>query len=980
MKQFYSPFLRNLIFSIIVFYSIQYFKAQTNFAQYVNPMIGTGGHGHTFPGATVPFGMVQLSPDTRIDGSWDGCSGYHHDDVLLYGFSHTHLSGTGCSDFGDILLLPIITKVQASDLAQRKFSATFKHENEEASAGYYAVEMDNGIKAELTATTRVGFHQYTFPKSEYAYILLDLELRDKVINAEANLKANTKVTGYRASEAWAKNQIVMYDLEFSEPFVEAFSVDGPLTSEASVKGKKVRICFKFKLPESLVIKAKVALSPTTIEGAEKNMMAECRHWDFNKVKMQAEGSWNKALSKIEVKSNDIVQLNTFYTALYHCMIQPNVAMDVDGMYRGRDNKIHKAEGFTYYSVFSLWDTYRGEHPLFTIIDQQRTSDFINTFIAQYEQGGRLPVWELASNETDCMIGYHAVSVIADAMVKGIKGFDYEKAFVASKHSAMLDHFGLKYYKANGYISSEFEGESVSKTLEYAYDDWCIAQMAKLLKKPNDYWYFMKRSQSWKNLFDPITGFMRAKKNGNWILPFEPREVNMHYTEGNAWQYSFYVPQDIPGLISKMGGAEKFGQQLDLLFTTSSETTGRDQADISGLIGQYAHGNEPSHHMAYLYNYIQAPQKTAKYVNTILNTLYSPSPDGLSGNEDCGQMSAWYVLSAIGFYAVSPGSSDYNIGSPLFDEVRINLENGKQFTLLAKNRNAENIYVANMNLNGKAHLSYTLNHNSVMNGDAIVFEMQGLSMLKRSNEPIKTVSSIIKPSEILSVPLIVSPKNSFNDSLVISMQSEAKIYYSICSKGQTPKIFMPYKKPICIYTDKIIYAFAKDKLLSSDTVQAYFFQRPNNWQINLASRYAPQYSASGDDALIDGIRGNEHWHNGNWQGYQGKDVEAIIDLGQEQNLSTISVGFLQDARSWILFPTEVSYYTSSDNMNFVFHSKVIQQVNALDNVTQLRNIMSDNKALKTRYIKVVAKHFGLLPEGHEGKGGQSWLFLDEVEVK
>ncbi|MBA3972320.1 MAG: glycoside hydrolase family 92 protein, partial [Bacteroidetes bacterium] len=647
---------------------------------YVDPMIGTGGHGHTFPGATVPFGMVQLAPDTRIDGSWDGCSGYHYSDSIIHGFSHTHLSGTGCSDFGDIVLFPTTENIKPSDLLEHKFTSTFKHKNEKASAGYYSVGLDNGVKVELTAATRVGFHKYTFPKSEYAYIILDLELRDKVLGAAVVIRDNKKVVGYRQSEAWAKNQIVMYDLEFSEPFIDASDFSGSVMEQKEpVSGTKVRVCFKFKMPPNNVIMTKVALSPVTIEGAEKNMAAECPHWDFEKTKKEAENYWNKELSKIEVTSSDEDKLKVFYTALYHTMIQPNVAMDVDGSYTGRDGKTHKAVGFTYYSVFSLWDTFRAAHPLYTIIDQKRTADFINTFLAQYEQSGRLPVWELASNETDCMIGYHAVSVIADAMVKGIKEFDYEKAFAASKHSAMLDHFGLKAYKEKGFISMEDEHESVSKTVDYSYDDWCIAQMAKRLGKTGDYSYFMKRSQSWKNVFDPETGFMRPKKNGGWLTPFEPREVNNNFTEGNSWQYTFFVPHDIYGLKVMLGeGNDRYsGQKLIELFEADSKTTGREQADITGLIGQYAHGNEPSHHMAYLYNYWFMPSKTQERVRQIITDFYKPIPDGLIGNEDCGQMSAWYVLSSIGFYSICPGNTYYSIGTPSFKKVVFNLENNKR---------------------------------------------------------------------------------------------------------------------------------------------------------------------------------------------------------------------------------------------------------------------------------------------------------------
>ena len=614
------------VFILSLFLFIFGLTFSQNYQQYVNPFIGTGGTGHTFPGATVPYGMVQLSPDTRIDGSWEGCSGYHYSDNRIYGFSHTHLNGTGVSDYGDILLMPTMGEPSFDN---KIYSSTFSHANEKASAGFYSVKLDkHNIDVRLTTSTRVGFHEYTFNESGLANIILDLNHRDKLLEGKIRVINDKTIEVLRRSEAWASNQYVYARIEFNEKMFVT-SVNKSVSDRLDING----MCFSKKVKKGEKLLVKVALSPTGYEGAQLNS-TEIPHWDFEKVKKSAEHMWNKELSKIEVTSTDKNKLTIFYTALYHTMMQPNIAQDLDGKYRGRDNKIHQAEGFAYYTVFSLWDTFRAAHPLYTLIDKKRTADYINTFIKQFEQGGRLPVWELASNETDCMIGYHSVSVIADAMVKGIKGFDYEKAYEAAKYSAMLDHLGLDAYKKQGYISIDDEHESVSKTLEYAYDDWCIAQMAKILGKKEDYQYFMKRSQNWKNLYNPKNGFMQPRKNGNWYEPFEPREVNNNYTEGNSWHYSYSVQQDIPGLIAAHGGKEKFEQFIDAIFSAPDKTTGREQVDITGLIGQYAQGNEPSHHIAYLYNYVDKPEKTDAKIKFILDNYYKNTPDGLIGNEDC----------------------------------------------------------------------------------------------------------------------------------------------------------------------------------------------------------------------------------------------------------------------------------------------------------------------------------------------------------
>lgn len=681
--------------------------AQKNYTQYVDPFIGTGGHGHTFPGATVPFGMVQLSPDTRLTG-WDGCSGYHYSDNRIYGFTHTHLSGTGCSDYGDILLMPTVGTPQLSNL---QYSSTFKKENEKASAGYYSVVLDKpNVKVELTATNRTGLHKYTFPASKQANVIVDLTHRDLVKRGHVRASGNNELSGVRVSSEWAKNQILYFVIQFSKPF-----------KKHGNQGTLLKSYVQFETTEGEVIYARVGISAVSVEGARKNLETEQPDFDFEKVKQQAEAAWNKELSKIEVEGNDEHALRTFYTALYHCMIAPSTYMDVDGQYRGRDFKVHKADGFQYYTVFSLWDTYRALHPLLTIIDKQRTSDFVNTFIKEYEQGGRLPVWELSSCETWCMIGYHAVPVIYEAIAKGVTGFDANKAFDAMKFSAMEDRKGLKSYKANGYIKYLDAGENVSRTLEYAYDDWCIAMTAKHLGKEDDYRYFIQRAQNYKNLFDSTTGFMRPRQD-SFMAPFDPYKVDHNYTEGNAWQYSFYVPQDITGQMNLLGGKAKLAAFLDTLFTTSSNLTGHKQPDISGMIGQYVHGNEPSHQIAYEYNYAAQPWKTQAMVRRILNEMYTDKTDGLSGNEDCGQMSAWYVLSALGFYPVCPGSNQYAIGSPLFSKATIHLENGKDFTISALNNDAANVYIQRADWNGLPYNKSYITFEDLTKGGTLQFTM------------------------------------------------------------------------------------------------------------------------------------------------------------------------------------------------------------------------------------------------------------------
>ncbi|REC49553.1 GH92 family glycosyl hydrolase [Chryseobacterium pennipullorum] len=914
-----------------------------SYSRYVNPFIGTGGHGHTFPGATVPFGMVQLSPDTRIDGSWDGCSGYHYSDSVIYGFSHTHLNGTGVSDYGDIMLMPTMG---TPSLSSKEYSSKFSHKNEKATAGFYSVRLDkNNIDVRLTTTKRVGYHEYTFNNAGSANIILDLNHRDKLLEGEVKIIDDRTVEVFRRSEAWALNQYIYARIEFSKPVkISRKEVNGK-DENNHFTGTELALAFSASVKKGEKISVKVALSPTGYEGARKNMMAEGGAEDFDTVKKQAETVWDKELSKIEVTSEDKNKLSVFYTALYHVFSQPNINMDVDGRYRGRDNKLYTAKDFEYYTVFSLWDTFRAAHPLMTLIDRKRTADFINTFIKQFEQGGKLPVWELASNETECMIGYHAVSVIADAMSKGIKGFDYEKAYQASKSSAMQDIFGLNAYKQNTYISIDDEPESVSKTLEYAYDDWCIAQMANILGKKEDYRYFMKRSQGWKNLYNPKNGFMQPRKNGNWYEPFDPREVNNNYTEGNSWHYSYSVQQDIPGLIAAHGGKEKFEQFIDAIFAAPDTTTGRDQADITGLMGQYAQGNEPSHHIAYLYNFVDKPEKTDAKIKYILDHFYKNTPDGLIGNEDCGQMSAWYILSSLGIYAVTPGLPEWQTTTPYFDEVKIHLEDGTT-RIITKNT-------------AKTELK------------RLGFE---------NVQPVKDLKyAQLTPSPVISADRVFD----FSTKVEITpLSPHDKVYYMTMdeSDANKRKTFIPYRGPVTVTTSTQIMAYAERNGEKSAVTRAQINRRPNYWDISVLSKATTQYTAGGKLALIDGIRGDINWRKGEWHGYQGQNFEAVIDFKSPQQITKLSSTYLQDSKAWILMPKKVEYYASMNGKDYILLETVTHDIDPKDEKVQTRDFATEILPTEARYLKVKAYHFGKLPEWHQGAGGEAYIFIDEISAR
>ena len=978
-------FLSSLLFLLLL---SCFASAQRDVTRYVDPFVGTGGHGHTFPGATRPFGMVQLSPDTRLSG-WDGCSGYHHSDRLIYGFSHTHLSGTGVSDYGDILFMPTAGQVSLraaeGDKAVNGYASRFGHQRETAQPGYYAVRLeDDDIYAELTVTDRVGFHRYTYPATDAANVIIDLTHRDKVLDSALRVVSPTRVEGFRRSDAWARDQLVYFVAEFSQPMTSygVALADEIKDGVTDAHGKNVKAFLRFDARGGRPLLVKVAISAVDIAGARKNLATELPHWDFDRLRTEARAAWGRELSKIQITGGTEAQLKTFYTALYHTVIAPNLFSDVDGRYRGRDLKTHTARGFNNYTVFSLWDTFRAAHPLYTIIAQHRTRDFINTFLTQYKQGGRLPVWELAGNETECMIGYHAVSVIADAAVKGIGGFDREQALAAMKHSADLDHFGLAAYRRRGYIGVEDEGESVSKTLEYAYDDWCIARMAALLGRRDDYERFIRRAQSYKNIFDPVGGFARPKQNGGWVAPFDPREVTFNFTEANAWQYSFFAPQDIAGLVRLFGGKENFTRKLDELFTTESKLTGRDQSDITGLIGQYAHGNEPSHHMAYLYDYVGQPWKTQARVRQIMDEFYRPQPDGLIGNEDCGQMSAWYVLSAAGFYQVTPGLPLYAIGTPLFPAARFRLENGRTFVVRARGVSAHNIYIQSATLNGRPYNKSYLTHGDLMRGGELIFRMGARPNRTWGTGAGDAPTSAIEDEQIVPVPAIDAAGRTFSGRLEVSLhtaQPGQKLYYT--TNGVEPgRNAQLYSGPLAINDTTTIKAIAFDDERRSLVAAATFQRRPHDWTIKLDSKYNRQYTAGGDEGLIDGIRGSTNFAAGAWQGYQGQDFSAVVDLGRVQRVTRLGAGFLQNVRSWIWLPTSVDFELSLDGRTFKPVLSIANDVPADSYDAVIKDLARSITPQPARYVKITAHNYGKIPAWHPGAGGDAFIFIDEIIIE
>jgi len=762
--------LKNLIPALFIFGSFTFTQAQTSgkdLVQLVNPFIGTGGNGQIAPVASVPYGMVQVGPDTDVSGV-----GYHHDRNTIMGFSHIHKSGGGCGDFQDILFQPTIGEVKfepgKEDLPKSGYRSAFSHSIEKAKPGFYSVLLkDYNIQVALTATTHAAYHEYLFPESDSSHIIIDLKHSnrgsctihaaddyDTVVSSQIKILDQKTIEGYRISTGWAKNQQVYFYAEFSKPFISiSLWEKGKISvNKWEAIGTDLRLCLNYETGNAEKIYVRVGISAVSSTQARKNLESEVAGKTFEEVRQEAATAWNQELDKIEIEGGTDRQKEIFYTSLFHTLMYPMRSSDVDGSYRGADNQIHKAENYKHYSgVIGIWDTFRAANPLLTILSPQVANDYIRTFLSHYEQCGLLPIWTLYGNETLTMIGYHAMPVIADTYYKGIRNYDVSKVFEAMKTSAEKDTFGFtmrqftgtKNYKNFNYIPADLELESVSKTLEYSYDDWCIAQMAKQLGKTSDYEYFSKRAASYKNLYDPSVGFMRGKlSDGSWHSPFNPLASNHRkddYCEGNAWQWTFFVPHDVEGLSKLMGSRNQLAARLDSLFINDQQLVGANiSGDISGLIGQYAHGNEPSHHIAFLYDYVGQPWKTQKLVNQIMNTMYDNTPEGICGNDDTGQMSAWYVFGAMGFYPVTHGTGVYALGTPYFPKMTIHTTaEGKKYQLqiIAKNISEKNIYINKVILNGKEMDANWLEHYQLFGQNStLVFEMSDSPNYKRGIEP------------------------------------------------------------------------------------------------------------------------------------------------------------------------------------------------------------------------------------------------------
>ena len=957
MRTFKQPLSKSAALLPLVLAFLVFASCEQGLSRYVNPLVGTDGHGHTYPGAIVPFGQIQPGPDTRLSG-WDGCSGYHYSDDTLYGFSHTHLNGTGCEDYGDILLMPVAAEGRewhfSKDMPQSEFRSPFSHRGEKATPGYYRVVLDRSrIMVELTTSERVACHRYTFPGRGAKGFVVDLRHRDKVISAGFSRRGDTVLAGWRQSSAWNPDQWCYFALECSQPMVDVKYFDG---------GKKALVVLPDDCKDAEVY---VSISGVDADGACLNL-ATRQGRTFTKLRADAHDRWEEALGKIEVEGGSRTERRNFYTALYHCYTSPYLWSDVDGRYRGMNDSIYRSAR-PVYTVFSLWDTYRALHPLMAILEPQITEDWIATMLDQYDKGGELTMWELSAHETHCMIGYHACPVILTAQQAGIldqwtdrRRLALLEAMIATSNRTETHQS----YALQGYLDSQTDNESVSKTLEYAYDDWCIAryaqhEMMRGVFKPDStgiyrhlqevYNTYMRRAQSWQNIMDP-DGFMRARRNGGFVTPFDPTEVNNHYTEANSWQYSSYVPHDVAGWIAQHGGAAKAEAFLDSLFNMSSETTGRDQSDITGMIGQYAHGNEPSHHAAYLYAYLGAPDKLDNIVHRVLDELYTPQPDGLCGNEDCGQMSAWYVMSAMGFYPVCPGSGEYVTVTPLFDRVTIHTPQGN--VVIAKSDWQPGMF------------------------------WDGKSLHKESLQSF--------PSElrVTPAPYFGNWQPRFEDSTFVTISvrntpsGQPRIYYT--TDGRTPDTnSLLYTQPIVVNRDMTLQAVAYDPSTGYSPVVSQMLKRfIADKRLRYISRPAPQYEENGPEGLIDRLYGTPNYRIGGWQGWQG-DMEVVIDLLQNKTVTSVTVDCLDNMKSWIFFPTRIEVSTSTDGQHFSpwaqLENKEFEAVRERQEESIQHPFTCRGPYTSARYVKVKAVNYGPLPDWHISAGEQAWLFVDEIEV-
>lgn len=928
--------------------------------RHVNPFIGTGGHGHTFPGPVRPFGMVQLGPDTRLEG-WDGCSGYHYSDSVIYGFSHTHLSGTGVPDYCDVLIQPGTGKLSIQDGFERlpNISSPFKKKNEKAEAGYYSVVLDRyKTKVSLTTTLRTGLHQYEFPdQNKEKWIAIDLRHRDKILSAGFENISKQSISGHRFSSAWASDQKLFFHIRTSSP----------IQKHRMSRDSTQLICFFDPAVKTVLLQC--AISPVDVSGAEFNMEMEWAGFDFQQTLFDCREAWENILSRVKIKDDKWQQdqWSIFYTALYHLCIHPSLYQDADQRYRGMDGKIYKGNrNYPRYTVFSLWDTYRAAHPFYQLVYPDYNYHFIQSFLGQFKESRRLPVWELSNNETYCMIGNHSLPVLSYAVLDKHPAFPLKRdpLAAAAKATMALDFSCLNNFRT-GYISSDLCSESVSKTLENSVD---MAALDLLLGQDGEEKYY------YQNLFNPETGFFQAKLNHKFLSPFDPREVNFHFTEANAWQYVFGAHHDPVGMMQCFAAGNPLNQRnalekkLDAMFTAESKLTGRAQSDITGLIGQYAHGNEPSHHVAYLYNYAGRHDKTIKYVSYIMQSFYHNKPDGLSGNEDCGQMSAWYLWSTLGLYPLMAVTPLLDPGVPMADQITISPAMSSSI-VIKKDQNRGQKQIGKI-LHNKKHVQQPIH---LRPGDRVVFEYSDTDKWNTySDEWLDLQTNHYKP-----MPYLYKGDRVFDKTQEIQIKSlyPENIFYHVKSEGTQKKI---YQNPIRISSSDEICFQLEINQDHNNWCCAKFDPRPCGFQFKLMTEYAPVYSAGGDQAMMDGLSGSRDFRDGLWQGFFGTDVEAEIILDSIQHLKNISISCLQDQKSWILLPKWVEFIFSSDGIRWQEPVKIGHDVSASTDESLTHRFESESTG-PIKKIKIKVHNAGPLPEWHLSMGEKSWLFIDEIKL-
>ncbi len=999
--------LKLLFIGLVSWFLVSCNSTSEGVLTYVDPMIGTDGHGHTFPGATIPFGMVQLSPSNGWK-AWDWCSGYHYSDSIIKGFAHTHISGAGLSGLGDILVMPTLGKLNTNPGTEENpdegYRSRFSHDREQASAGYYSVMLDDyEIHVELTTSKRVGFHKYTFNKEGDAHIIIDPthRLMESLIGSEVEIVSGSEIRGYKHCDGEAGKRKVYFYANFSKPFVEAgLALNDSLVEDKKLTDRDTRAWVKYNVGKGDQLEVKVALSFVSYEGALKNLKAEGETTNFTSALADAKNRWEEQISKIKIKGSS-EQKRTFYTAMYHSFISPNLISDVDGNYIIEGEKYYSSHD--HYSNFSTWDSYRSLHPLLTILEHEKTADFVNSLSSRYSVSKvGLPVWELLGHDNACMIGYSTTSPMADAILKNVPGIDVDAAYEAmraaahslDKHSPNYDLNGMAYYVELGYIPGEV-GCAVSKTTEQNYYDWAIGKVAEKIGRQEDAEMFDQRSKSFLHLYNPEKQYLWPKMlNGNWQEMSLDKwdELITNYVSGNIWAYSAYTPHYMAGIINKMGGRDKYEAWLDEIIADTTEVEGGMHVDISGFIGKYGHGDEPGHQIPYLYNYVGAPHKTQKLVRQVADLFYSDQPDGLVNNEDLGQMSSWYVFSTLGFYPVCPGNLQYAIGSPHYKEASIATETGNTFTIKAPKTSAKNIYVQSVKLNGEEYNLPFITHNDIMNGGLLEFEMgpepsgwgsEEEYVRQLSGNDLTTVTAKSNV-EIVYNPYEEVERNGFYRERIIELKCnspETQIRYTLDGSSPDENSTL-YREPIVLTKDAKLKAraFSNDGRISMVFAKKYFKSLLNDegLKFKYSLKNAPQHYGDEDGSLLfDGFIGSTNHNDQRWCGFNEKQFDLTIDFGRMLQFSNLTLGYLTDTKVWIFPPAEILVYSSKDGKDFKLLKSVkpLQPAEDLEFTNKEKIEFSKEKA---QFIKLVTKN-PVLPDWHFGNGRLGWVFIDEVLI-